>query len=109
MRPEISRLFGKPSALKDAGAMGNTRDEPAERIFSEAELFLASMARSKKGNLWRRLDDGRNVTVFKDQFCERFLWCIASGRDDVVYSPDSYDTELGAVEALLEELDRDEE
>jgi hypothetical protein len=68
--------------------------------------FRAGFQRSAKGNLWRRLDDGRAVTVFRYKG-GGFAWAVGSMRDDpgdARFSPRRYDTERAALAALWDEL-----
>ena len=72
-------------------------------IESDVDDLLEAMHRSAKGNLTRKLPDGRNVTVFPNPKSRGYCWCIADG-DDPEFSPGSYDTEEDAAEALFQEL-----
>ena len=60
-------------------------------------------ARSRKGNLWRRLEDGETVTVFErlDDFGELrgYGFCIYCDNDGATFSRELYESEGEAVEA----------
>jgi hypothetical protein len=58
-------------------------------------------ARSKRNNLWRRMRDGRTLTVFKRPGGE-YAWCIAGER--LRFSPGDYATETEALRAMLGEI-----
>ncbi len=63
--------------------------------------FEAGFRRSARGNLSRRLPDGRTLTVFaKDG---GYAWCVA-GEDGPTFSPGGYDSEADAPAAAWEEL-----
>lgn len=78
----------------------NEKPSPNDPI----DAFLASMWRSKRGNLWRKLDCGIRVTIFSRG--DSYSWSIDDG-DGVYYTHQTYETEEDAAAALLEEIDRD--
>lgn len=56
-------------------------------------------SRSPRGNLTRRLRDGRQVTIFQRETTGRYGWCI-NERCGPRWSPKNYGTESEAMEAL---------
>ncbi len=66
---------------------------------AELKEWPLGFARSRKGNLWRRLDDTATLTVFPGRY-GGYAWVLKE--DDAPspeYSPDAYTTERKAVEA----------
>ncbi len=70
---------------------------------NERTDFLADMRRSRKGNLWRRTDDGRTATIFVNKY-GAYSWCIADGTE-TQFSRHSFASERDAAADLLEHLD----
>jgi hypothetical protein len=64
------------------------------------DRFRAAFGRSRKGNLWCRLDDGRAATVFPSHGRpDRYSWCISDGLA-TRYSRAVYVTETDALWGL---------
>jgi hypothetical protein len=67
--------------------------------------FLATLQRSRKGNLWRKLPTtGETVSIFPRG--PGWGWSIAGPGGAIQWSPATYETEALAVGALLVELER---
>jgi hypothetical protein len=54
--------------------------------------------RSRKGNWWARLADGRCITVFR-RHDGGYGWCIADGKGEPRFSRCTYDSEAEAMDA----------
>jgi hypothetical protein len=63
--------------------------------------------RSRKGNLWKRLDDGRTATVFARPDGRGFSWCLHDG-ERPRYDPAAYELECDALDALNVALEHEE-
>lgn len=59
--------------------------------------------RSRRGNLWQRLDDGTVLAVFKRRFGLPYGWSIYDAEyDETEYSRQGFSTEKEAAEAVVE-------
>lgn len=72
-------------------------DREIEAIIAARERFAAGFRRSRRGNLWRRLDD-LTLTVFRQE--DRFKWSISYGDGSARFSDERFDTEEYALSSL---------
>jgi hypothetical protein len=68
------------------------------RVNKSGDLLLLEFAIVVTPNLWRKFD-AWTVTVFKRKD-ERFGWCISRDEDGAEFSPDEYESEEEAVDAV---------
>lgn len=79
-------------------------EEDAAWAVADLKAWTAGFARSRKGNLWRRLDDGNRVTIVPGRH-GGFDWLLSDdGNGTVERSPDSYRTERATIEAAWDVL-----
>jgi hypothetical protein len=76
--------------------------EWVNQVLAARERFAASLRRSRKGNLWRRLPTGETVSVFPRAEAS-WSYSVADERG-VRYSKADYASEQEAVAALAAEL-----
>ena len=69
---------------------------------SRRAIFRSGFKRSRKGNSWQRLPDGRTVTIFRAKQ-GGFSWCI-SDSDDPSFSG-RFETEEAAMSDLCAALE----
>jgi hypothetical protein len=101
----MSRLWQEEREPKDGDEDSVVYERPVERDRSnDREYARWGFRRSKKGNLYRKLKDGTNCTVFADRYrAGQWKYCLARGAGDVTYSADSFESEADAVFALMNE------
>lgn len=70
------------------------------------DVFARSFERSRKGNLWRKFDDGGVVTVFPSaKHPDEYTFGVYSDAWGMEYSQETYRTEREALRAILERME----
>lgn len=89
------------SSDNDRGQRAIDQRHDIDARLRERDAFEAEFRPSKSGNPWRRYE-GTLLTVFPRRD-GRWAWSIA-GDDELAFSPEGYDTQEHALEALAREL-----
>ena len=72
-------------------------------ILSNEAWFASRWQRSRRGNLWQRLDDGTVLAVFKRRWGLPYGWSMHDEEyDKIEFSPCGYETEGDAAEAVYD-------